>query len=254
MALRHGDLREGYSQQSTPSETPPPLSSSHQRAGADMGKRRSGGGCGAFGPIVVLAAVGWIGDWVIDSHERGDDGPLLTIILSAAAIVVVAAALYGLKVRLATWAARRDRRLYPEPDLLWHCTDLEARQYQAMTSKQFEEAIAALCLRSGCLDAHVTGGANDLGADVVATTPNGQRLVIQCKRYGERTKVGSPELQRFGGTCFSVHGAKVAIVVTTSVFTLPATRYAEAQGIRLVDGAALAAWATGMDSPPWGHV
>ncbi|MDT9698707.1 restriction endonuclease [Streptomyces sp. P17] len=100
-------------------------------------------------------------------------------------------------------------------------------------------------------NARVVGGAGDLGADVVATAPDGRRIVIQCKRYGPITKVGSPDLQRFGGTCFSVHGAQVAAVVTTSVFTRPAAEYASRHGIRLFAEAALAASATRTGPAPW---
>jgi restriction system protein len=128
----------------------------------------------------------------------------------------------------------------------------EVARYHAMGPREFEQAVAFLCERDGCVGVQVVGGAGDLGADVVADSPDGRRIVIQCKRYGPTTKVGSPDLQRFGGTCFSVHGAQVAAVVTTSVFTKPATQYASGTGIRLVDEPALAAWATRTGPPPWG--
>jgi restriction system protein len=128
----------------------------------------------------------------------------------------------------------------------------EVARYHAMGPREFEQAVAFLCERDGCVGVQVVGGAGDLGADVVADSPDGRRVVIQCKRYGPTTKVGSPDLQRFGGTCFSVHGAQVAAVVTTSVFTKPATQYASGTGIRLVDEPALAAWATRTGPPPWG--
>ncbi|MGW6910270.1 restriction endonuclease [Streptomyces sp. NPDC054940] len=127
----------------------------------------------------------------------------------------------------------------------------EIARYHAMNPREFEQAIAFLCERDGCTEARVVGGAGDLGADVLATAPDGRRIVIQCKRYGPTTKVGSPDLQRFGGTCYSVHGAQVATVVTTSVFTRPATNYGTQHGIRLFDEAALAAWATRTGPAPW---
>ncbi|MGI5446755.1 restriction endonuclease [Streptomyces sp. CA-243310] len=120
-----------------------------------------------------------------------------------------------------------------------------------MSPRQFEHAIAFLCERDGCQGAGVVGGANDLGADVVANCPQGRRIVIQCKRYGPTTKVGSPDMQRFGGTCFSIHGADVAAVVTTSAFTKPARDYALRQGIRIFDENDLAAWATRTGPAPW---
>ncbi|GAA0460724.1 restriction endonuclease [Streptomyces sp. NPDC046215] len=123
--------------------------------------------------------------------------------------------------------------------------------YEEMDAQEFEQAVAELCRRDGCLDVEVVGGAGDLGADVLATAPGGQRLVIQCKRYGASHKVGSQDLQRFGGTCFAVHDAHIAAVVTTSDFTEPAADYAARCGIRCFDGGELTAWATGVGPAPW---
>lgn len=126
----------------------------------------------------------------------------------------------------------------------------EVGRYHAMDAGEFEDAIAYLCRRDGCPDARRSGGAGDLGADVIATAPDGRRIVIQCKRYGTK-RVGSQDLQRFGGTCYNVHGAQVATVVTTSGFTQPAVDYAHSMGIRLFDQHALAAWATRTGPAPW---
>ncbi|MEU2023639.1 restriction endonuclease [Streptomyces sp. NPDC016469] len=127
-----------------------------------------------------------------------------------------------------------------------------APDFTALDPDGFEAAVAALCERDGCQEVEVVGGAGDLGADVLATAPDGRRVVVQCKQYGPEHKVGSQDLQRFGGTCWTVHGAQLAAVVTTSEFTAPALEYAEACGIRCVDGTALAAWAEGSGAAPWG--
>ncbi|MFI8893777.1 restriction endonuclease [Streptomyces paradoxus] len=123
--------------------------------------------------------------------------------------------------------------------------------YDALTPEEFEEAVAALCERDGCSGVEVVGGAGDLGADVVAATPDGRRVVIQCKQYGESHRVGSQDLQRFGGTCYTVHEADVAVLVSTSDFTAPATEYAEQCGIVCVDRASLEAWTDGTGPRPW---
>ncbi|WEH13381.1 restriction endonuclease [Streptomyces sp. VNUA24] len=123
--------------------------------------------------------------------------------------------------------------------------------YDALTPEGFEEAIAALCEHHGCSAVEVVGGAGDLGADVVAAAPDGSRVVIQCKQYGTSHRVGSQDLQRFGGTCFTVHEADVAVLVTTSDFTAPALEYAEQCGIVCVDGEALRAWTDGTGPRPW---
>lgn len=97
----------------------------------------------------------------------------------------------------------------------------------------------------------MVGGAGDLGADVLGTTPDGRRLVVQCKRYGEENRAGSQDLQRFGGTCYAVHAADVALVVSTGGFTDPALDYAEQCAILCYGPEELAAWSEGAAPPPW---
>ncbi|MFF8413883.1 restriction endonuclease [Streptomyces omiyaensis] len=129
--------------------------------------------------------------------------------------------------------------------------DSGALDHLAVDPDGFEHTVAALCARDGCSPVEVVGGAGDLGADVIATTPDGLRVVLQCKQYAADHRVGSPDLQRFGGTCYAVHEADVAVVVTTSSFTDPALEYAASCGIVCVDGAELEAW-TGSAAPaPW---
>ncbi|MEU7303789.1 restriction endonuclease [Streptomyces sp. NPDC007206] len=123
--------------------------------------------------------------------------------------------------------------------------------YASLDPDDFERAIADLCADRGCREVEVVGGAGDLGADVVAVTPDGRRLVIQCKQYGDSHKVGSQEVQRFGGTCFTIHEADVAALVTTSQFTEPALEYARQCGIVCVDGPGLVAWCHGTGPSPW---
>ncbi|MFD0024701.1 restriction endonuclease [Streptomyces sp. NPDC058382] len=121
----------------------------------------------------------------------------------------------------------------------------------ALDADGFEDAIAALCERDGCFDVQVVGGPGDLGADVIATAPDGRRLVVQCKYYGPTNKAGSQDLQRFGGTCYAVHEAEIAVCVTTGEYTAPALEYAEQCGILCLDGEALTAWNEGTAPPPW---
>jgi restriction system protein len=123
--------------------------------------------------------------------------------------------------------------------------------YMAMTPKQFEHALADLCRRDGCTGVRVVGGAGDLGADVIATTPDGRRMVIQAKRYAPANRVGSPEVQKVGGTYAVVHHAQLAAVVTTSGYTKAAVDYAARAGIRLYGQRELAGWASRTGPAPW---
>ncbi|MEU0382136.1 restriction endonuclease [Streptomyces cyaneofuscatus] len=151
----------------------------------------------------------------------------------------------GLAELDAAGAARAEQRPEP-PEVAAHPVD-----YAQLDPYAFEEAVAELCRRDGCADAEVVGGAGDLGADVVATTPDGRRLVVQCKRYGPENRAGSQDLQRFGGTCYAVHEADIALVVSTGGFTEPALDYAEQCAILCYGPEELAAWSEGGAPPPW---
>ncbi|MGW2933955.1 restriction endonuclease [Streptomyces sp. NPDC001156] len=160
----------------------------------------------------------------------------------------------------AVYVTRRQRRAEQrrlEAARLAQIREIQSREiarYHTLGPTEFEHAIAYLCQRDGCTNVQVNGGAGDLGADVTATSPDGRRLVIQCKRYGPTHKVGSPEMQRFGGTCYTVHHAHIPVMVTTSTFTQQAEAYAVAQRISLYDEQALAGWASQTGPAPWHHV
>lgn len=111
-----------------------------------------------------------------------------------------------------------------------------------MTGRQFEQLVARLLRRDGYRDVSVPGGSGDLGADVLATAPDGSRVVIQCKRYSQHRSVSSPEIQKFLGTCFHEHGADHAWFVTTTHFSGPARELGERRHLHLIDRAALAEW------------
>ncbi|MEV8474844.1 restriction endonuclease [Streptomyces sp. NPDC051173] len=168
----------------------------------------------------------------------------------AGAVVLLVLLIAGL---VTAWISQARRTAAQEAQLreIHLAQSMEISRYHAMNSREFEQAIAYLCERDGCYDVRVTGGAGDLGADVIATTPDGRRIVIQCKRYSLTHKVGSQDLQRFGGTCFVVHQAQVAALVTTTQFTKPAATYARQSGIRCYDQNTLAAWASRTGPAPW---
>jgi restriction system protein len=150
----------------------------------------------------------------------------------------------------AQWQQKEAARIAREQHL-WSIRAQASDTYHQMNADEFEKALAFLCERDGCTNVEVVGGAGDLGADVSATTPHGTRLVIQAKRYAQGNQVKGPDLQKFAGTCYGIHGADVAAVITTSGFTKQARTLAAQLGIKLYDGEALAAWASHTGHPPW---
>ncbi|MEU8527172.1 restriction endonuclease [Streptomyces sp. NPDC048629] len=80
-----------------------------------------------------------------------------------------------------------------------------------MSPVEFEEYIAELCRPDGYTRVLRVGAANHLGADATGRPPDGQNLVVQCKRYAKHRTVGSPDLHKFNGTARSEHGADVPL-------------------------------------------
>ncbi|MFF1947672.1 restriction endonuclease [Kitasatospora herbaricolor] len=124
--------------------------------------------------------------------------------------------------------------------------------FDRMDSQTFEEAIATLLRRDGHHHVDRSGKAGDLGADVTAITKLGSKIVVQCKRYDQRRPVGSPDVQRFAGTCFAVHRADLALLVTTSSFTPAAASLANRIGILLLNGDQVRQWQAGELDPATG--
>lgn len=191
-------------------------------------------------PLIFIAGVAL---WLFNEAARY---PILLVLL-----VAVTSGLAAWRISVRAKRARTFAEAQRVQALIYAERARAIQSYHVMNPREFEEAIAYLCRRDGCLDATVTGKAGDLGADVVATTPDGRRLVIQAKRYAAGHLVTGPALQTFGGTCYAVHRAELAAVVTTSAFTKQAREYAALMRIVLVDANTLAGWAAQNGPPPW---
>jgi len=113
---------------------------------------------------------------------------------------------------------------------------------RALTPTEFEHAVGQMLVAHGYRDVTRTGGAGDLMADLTCTSADGRRAVIQCKRYGPESPIGSPEIQKFIGMVTVHHRAHLGIFVTSSSFTEPAKRLGEQHRgyLQLVDGDLLA--------------
>jgi restriction system protein len=207
-----------------------------------VARRKQSGASGLAGLLAVIVLI-WIALAALSALAQ--DPALLGFLLACG-------------VGVLTWrlTVRRNRaRQTAEQER--HAAEIYAvraqaiQTYHAMTPREFEAALAYLCTRDGCPEAYVVGRSGDLGADVLAITPDGRRMVIQAKRYVVGNLVTGPALQTFGGTCYAVHRADIAAVVTTSGFTRQAREYAGAMRIALFDTDSLADWAAGNGPAPW---
>lgn len=103
---------------------------------------------------------------------------------------------------------------------------------------EFEELVAKIWRKRGW-NAEVTSGSADRGVDVVATKDDAfekRRHLIQAKRYGENTVVGSEDIQRYAGLYARRDEKPDAVfIVTSSRFTNEATEVAKNRDVRTVD-------------------
>ena len=94
-------------------------------------------------------------------------------------------------------------------------------QLRRMDPDDFEEFVAELWRNRGW-DAEVTSGSADKGIDIVATkqdTFEKRRHLIQVKRHGENTKVGSEDMQKYSGLYQRNEQVDSVIIVTSNQFT-----------------------------------
>ncbi|WP_312909298.1 restriction endonuclease [Natronosalvus caseinilyticus] len=111
---------------------------------------------------------------------------------------------------------------------------------QQINEYEFEEFVAEVWCHRGW-NTRVTQGAADKGIDVVAEKdfPYEEKILIQAKRYGSGSRVGSPEMQKYASLVQRDKVDKV-LIVCTSNFTSQAQDIAKDFGIKCVNGRILA--------------
>lgn len=119
-------------------------------------------------------------------------------------------------------------------------TDLK-RALQGMDDYDFEHFVADLWERMGW-ETEVSTQSADRGVDVIATrrSPYEEKALIQAKRYGPNTTVGSPEIQQYASLKHQRHGVDKVLVVTTNGFSGQAEELAHQLNVKLIDGDDLA--------------
>lgn len=108
----------------------------------------------------------------------------------------------------------------------------------ALTAREFEGRVGEILGEHGYGNVEHVGRAGDLGIDLFATDPSGERFGVQCKRYAPDKLVRAPEVRLLYGDM--THANVRGMFVTTSGYTADATAYAESHRIVLIDGARLA--------------
>ena len=105
-----------------------------------------------------------------------------------------------------------------------------------LEGSEFELVIKALLEKEGYDDVVNTGGAGDLGVDLLATKvdDNEKNLYLfQCKRWA--SDVGSEPIQRLDSEKMR-RGADIAVCITTSGYTQDGLKVSRERGVEVVDG------------------
>lgn len=125
----------------------------------------------------------------------------------------------------------------PESDTTEYATPsheyLRAR-LQQMDPYDFEKFVADVWTYLDW-DTRVVGEPGDQGIDVIATDGEDKQL-IQAKRYGPNTTVGSPEVQQYASLRLQEEDVKQVTIVTTGTFSRQAEDLAPDLDVILVDG------------------
>jgi HJR/Mrr/RecB family endonuclease len=103
---------------------------------------------------------------------------------------------------------------------------------------QFEEFVANVWKKQGW-DTRVTSGSADRGVDVIATKKDAfenRRHLIQVKRHGENTTVGSEDIQRYASLYQRDEQVDNVFVVTSNQFTSEAEKVAKRRDVSTVNG------------------
>ena len=119
-------------------------------------------------------------------------------------------------------------------------TTKELSKYRSLLSSHvnemsgvfYEHYIGLRLEREGYSDIDYTPVSGDYGVDILATSPNGERISIQCKRYD--TPVGVDAIQQvYSGQKY--YDCARSAVITNSTFTSAAQKLAESLGVKILE-------------------
>lgn len=104
-------------------------------------------------------------------------------------------------------------------------------ELRRLTPQRFEDQMAQMFERLG-YTVKQTPYSGDGGRDAIMHK-DGEKYLLECKRYGDSTVSGRPDLQKFHSAVMT-DGAKVGYFVTTGAFSPDAIRFAASVPLELV--------------------
>lgn len=185
--------------------------------------------------VLVALALGWL-------TLAGVFGPVSpTVRLALLSVLVILTVFVATGWVVVLWERRQRSRAEPQ--------DAEPVQTMedllALSPSEFEAWVQRL-FRSRGYFTHNTPDTGDHGVDLWVVSPQGERAVVQCKRY--RSVVGEAVVRDLFGV-MQHEGAPRGFLVTTGGISAAAERWVRDKPIELIDGARLALLAAGRVDP-----
>jgi restriction system protein len=165
---------------------------------------------------------------------------------AAAVRLLIAAAVLGFGAFIVTgWAMVATEYVRQRRQPAAESERLTLDDLQAMSPSEFEAWVQQLFRSRGYFTTNTPDGA-DHGIDLWVVSPQGERGIVQCKRY--RGVVGEPVVRDLYGVMQHEAAAR-GFLVTTGGISAAAGRWAQGKPIDLIDGPRLAMLAAGQVDP-----
>lgn len=184
--------------------------------------------------LVALVAGGLLVGGVV-----GPMPPALRLMIVAGVLGLGAFVITGWVV--AAWEHKRPR----PPQRAGQGAGQTLDDLQAMDPSEFESWVQQLFRGRGYFAQNTPDGA-DHGVDLWVVSPQGERAIVQCKRY--RGVVGESVVRDLYGV-MQHEAAPRGYLVTTGSISAAAGRWAQGKPIELIDGPRLAMLASGQVDP-----
>lgn len=189
--------------------------------------------------LSALVLVGLMTGWLALSGAFGPLSPAARLALLSVLVVLTVFVTTGWVVVL--WERRQTSRAEPQDAAPTQTLE----DLMALSPGEFEDWVQRL-FRSRGYFTNNTPISGDHGVDLWVVSPQGERAVVQCKRY--RGVVGEPVVRDLYGV-MQHEAAPRGFLITTGGISVAAERWVQDKPIELIDGARLALLAAGRVDP-----
>jgi restriction system protein len=185
-------------------------------------KNSKGGSFGFLGVIVIILIIGFIVQHIS-----------IIAPIFACLIAIVLGVIYLVSKKRKNEEEERQRQII-EAERIRQQKLLESgiERIDVMKGEVFEEYLAVLFRNMGFPNVEMTPKSHDFGADIILTSRNGERAVVQAKRYERNVDISA--IQQVVGAK-NHYNATSAFVVTNQDFSQPAYDLAKSNNVALIN-------------------